>query len=82
MSFETVDEDTAKKFLKNIKAGVVAVSRGGVETIVSYPVKMSHAAIPEQERLKLGINPKIIRVSLGLEDIEDLIEDFDRALNI
>jgi cysteine-S-conjugate beta-lyase len=82
LSFETIDEETAKQFLKNIKAGVVAVSLGGVETIVSYPVKMSHAAIPEQERLKLGINSKIIRVSIGLEDIEDLIEDFDRALNI
>ena len=58
------------------------MSLGGVETIVSYPVKMSHAAIPEKERLELGINPKIIRVSVGLEDIEDLIEDFDRALNL
>lgn len=81
LSFETKDEETANKFLKNVKAGVVAVSLGGVETIVSYPVKMSHAAIPEKERLELGINPKIIRVSVGLEDIEDLIEDFDRALN-
>lgn len=82
LSFETKDEETAVKFLKNVKAGVVAVSLGGVETIVSYPVKMSHAAIPEKERLELGITPKIIRVSVGLEDIEDLIEDFDRALNL
>lgn len=80
LSFEADSEETVKKFLKNIKMAVVAVSLGGVETIVSYPVKMSHAAIPEEERLKLGITPKLVRVSLGVEEIEDLIEDFEKAL--
>ena len=41
---------------------------------------MSHAAIPEEERLKLGITPKLVRVSIGVEEIEDLIEDFEKAL--
>jgi cystathionine gamma-synthase/cystathionine beta-lyase len=57
----------------------VAVSLGGVETIASYPVKMSHASMPLKERERLGIADKFIRVSLGLEDITDLISDFDNA---
>ena len=80
LSFEADSEERVKSFLKKIKMAVVAVSLGGVETIVSYPVKMSHAAIPEEERLKLGITPKLVRVSLGVEDIDDLIADFDEAL--
>jgi len=66
--------------MKNVKMAAVAVSLGGVETIVSYPVKMSHAAIPRAERERLSITDDLIRVSVGLEDIEDLIEDFEKAL--
>ncbi len=80
LSFETVDEETAKRFMKKVTMAAVAVSLGGVETIASYPVKMSHAAMPREERERLGITDRLIRVSVGLEDIEDLIEDFGRAL--
>lgn len=80
LSFKTVDEATAKRFMKKVSLAAVAVSLGGVETIVSYPCKMSHASIPEAEREKLGISSSLIRVSLGLEDPEDLIEDFGQAL--
>lgn len=80
LSFKSVDEETARKFMKNVKLAAVAVSLGGVETIVSYPAKMSHAAVPKEERARLGITDNLIRVSVGLEDIRDLIEDFDRAL--
>lgn len=58
---------------------VVAVSLGAVETIVSYPVKMSHAAIPKDKRERLGITDTLIRVSLGIEDIEDIILGFEKA---
>jgi cysteine-S-conjugate beta-lyase len=81
LSFETQNEDAALHFMKSVKLAAVAVSLGGVETIVSYPVRMSHAAIPRAERERLGITGKLIRVSVGLEDVEDLMEDFDRALN-
>lgn len=81
LSFTTFDVTTAQYFMKNIKTAAVAVSLGGVETIVSYPVKMSHASIPEQERERLGISESLIRISVGLEEIEDLIEDFGNALN-
>ncbi|TYQ15177.1 UNVERIFIED_CONTAM: cystathionine gamma-synthase/cystathionine beta-lyase [Acetivibrio alkalicellulosi] len=80
LSFLTESKDLALNFMKNVKTAAVAVSLGGVETIVSYPAMMSHAAIPESERLKLGITYNLIRVSLGLEDIEDLISDFENAL--
>ncbi|WP_026882910.1 trans-sulfuration enzyme family protein [Clostridium akagii] len=82
LSFETKDTDIAIHFMKSVKLAAVAVSLGGVETIVSYPVKMSHAEIPKEEREKLGIKDNLIRVSLGLENIDDLIEDFGRALEV
>ena len=82
LSFEAIDDDTAINFMKKVKLAAVAVSLGGVETIVSYPAKMSHAAIPKEEREALGIKDSLIRVSLGLEDTDDIIEDFKRALSI
>lgn len=79
-SFEAQDDEAARLFLKNVKLPAVAVSLGGVETIASYPVRMSHASIPPEERERLGITGRLIRISVGLEDVEDLMEDFDRAL--
>lgn len=72
--FKTIEQ--TKYFLNNVKNVVVAVSLGAVETIVSYPVKMSHAAIPKEERETLGITETLIRVSLGIEDSSDIIEGF------
>lgn len=80
LSFKTDTLDRAKAFMKKVSLAAVAVSLGGVETIVSYPYKMSHAAVPKEEKDRLGISDALIRVSVGLEDTEDLIEDFDRAL--
>lgn len=80
LSFKFKDMKTTEYFLQNIKNVAVAVSLGGVETIVSYPAKMSHAAIPKEERLLLGITDTLIRVSVGLEDINDLIKSFDNAI--
>ncbi|WP_010234240.1 MULTISPECIES: aminotransferase class V-fold PLP-dependent enzyme [Clostridium] len=82
LSFETKDDETARNFMKKVRLAAVAVSLGGVETIVSYPAKMSHAAIPKEEREELGIKDSLIRVSLGLEDTNDIIEDFKKALSI
>lgn len=80
LSFKTKKIETAASFLKNVTLAAAAVSLGGVETIVSYPVKMSHAAMPKDERDRRGITGNLIRVSAGLEDIDDLLEDFDKAL--
>ena len=81
LSFELENCESVKKFFKNIKFPIVAVSLGGVESILSYPVKMSHACVPEEERLKQGITSGLIRLSVGIEDREDLIEDLEQALS-
>jgi cystathionine beta-lyase/cystathionine gamma-synthase len=79
-SFRTRTTEQALRFLETLQFAVAAVSLGGVETIASYPVRMSHAAMPPAERQRLGITDTLIRISPGLEDTDDLIEDFDKAL--
>lgn len=79
-SFKTRTVGQALGFLGRTKLAAAAVSLGGVETIASYPVRMSHASIPKPERERLGITDTLIRISPGLEDPEDLFEDFEQAL--
>lgn len=80
LSFKLKDFDKTRNFLNTIKYAAVAVSLGGVESIISYPAKMSHAAIPKEEREALGITDTLIRVSVGLEDYDDIIEAFEVSL--
>jgi len=80
LSFKTKTAAQAIAFLGKVELAAAAVSLGGVETIASYPVKMSHASIPLAERERLGITDTLVRISVGLEDIDDLIADFDQAL--
>ncbi|AQS08232.1 cystathionine beta-lyase [Clostridium saccharobutylicum] len=80
LSFKFKDIERTTIFLNNVKNVAVAVSLGSVETIVSYPAKMSHAAIPKEEREQLGITDTLIRVSVGLEDIDDLLGSFQEAI--
>ncbi|MEH6937283.1 aminotransferase class I/II-fold pyridoxal phosphate-dependent enzyme [Bacillus sp. JJ664] len=80
LSFTLKTIDQTIRFLQKVENVAVAVSLGGVETIVSYPVKMSHAAIPKDVRERLGVKDTLIRVSVGLEDVEDLIASFQKAL--
>ena len=81
VSFEFADGETAKKFLRTIELGLLAVSLGGVETIYSYPATMSHSAMPKKERLARCITDGLVRMSVGLEDAEDLKKDIRRALD-
>ncbi|QAA32894.1 trans-sulfuration enzyme family protein [Clostridium manihotivorum] len=76
--FKTIEQ--TKYFLNNIENAAFAVSLGGVETIVSYPAKMSHAAIPKEERQSLGVSDTLIRISVGLEEFEDLADSFNEAI--
>jgi cystathionine beta-lyase/cystathionine gamma-synthase len=80
LSFRTKTIEHAIRFLGKVRYAAVAVSLGGVETIASYPARMSHAAIPPAERTRLGISDSLVRISVGLEDPDDLIADFDNAL--
>lgn len=81
LSFEFTDEQALQVFLSNVKIPVFAVSLGAVESILSYPAKMSHAAMPQEEREKRGIKNSLIRLSVGLENPDDLINDFSQALH-
>lgn len=81
VSFLMDTVDLAKQVLARVKLPALAVSLGGVESIISYPPTMSHAAMPEETRRALGIFPNIIRLSVGLEDAEDLIADLTQAIN-
>lgn len=83
VSFRLKDESqsAAFKFLENTNVFTLAESLGGVESLVNHPVTMTHASIPEPERLKIGITDSLIRLSVGIEDIEDLIIDLKQALS-
>ncbi len=72
--------DAAKRFVDRVELAVKAPSLGGIETLVSRPAAMSHLGLTEQERAKTGISEALVRISIGIEDAEDLIADFDSAL--
>jgi cysteine-S-conjugate beta-lyase len=82
VSFRLKDESktAAFRFLENTKIFALAESLGGVESLVNHPVTMTHASIPETDRLKIGITDSLIRLSVGIEDIEDLLNDLHEAL--
>ena len=80
VSFELSDAAAAVSLLKRVKLPLMAVSLGGVESILSYPATMSHAAMPRAERLARGITDGLVRLSVGLEAPEDLIADLASAL--
>ncbi len=69
-----------ERFFARLRLVKPAPSLGGPESVVAYPVASSHAALPEEERRKLGITEDLVRLSVGLENVEDIIEDLDRAL--
>lgn len=69
-----------RTFVENVKLPVFAVSLGAVESILSYPAKMSHAAMDPAARAERGITDSLLRLSVGLENPQDLINDFDTAL--
>ena len=71
----------AKKFVKNLNIFTLAESLGGVESLVCHPASMTHASIPKNVRVKLGITDGLLRLSIGIEDVNDLIVDLKKALN-
>ncbi|MEJ2616041.1 MAG: PLP-dependent aspartate aminotransferase family protein [Ignavibacteriaceae bacterium] len=80
VSVELKDMETTKKLLKNVKVFTLGESLGGVESLISHPASMTHAAIPKEEREKLGVTDTLVRFSVGIEDIEDLIADIKQAV--
>ncbi|AJG92281.1 cystathionine gamma-synthase [Bacillus anthracis] len=81
LSFTLQSEDALRQFLSKVKLPVFAVSLGAVESILSYPAKMSHAALSQEARDERGISNSLLRLSVGLENVDDLISDFENALS-
>jgi len=80
IAFETGSLAAARSVLDNVRLCALAESLGGVETLVSHPATMTHAAVPAEQRARLGITDGLVRISVGIEDVEDIIADLDAAL--
>jgi cystathionine beta-lyase/cystathionine gamma-synthase len=72
--------ERAKALTEHLQIFALAESLGGVESLVNVPALMTHASVPEERRLAMGITPGLVRLSVGIEDIEDLLADLDRVL--
>jgi cystathionine beta-lyase/cystathionine gamma-synthase len=82
ISFTLKDEsmDKAMKLLSGTKLFSLAESLGGVESLINHPASMTHASIPREERIKNGLSDSLIRLSIGIEDADDLISDLQKAI--
>ncbi len=81
VAFETGSLENAKKVLESVKLCTLAESLGGVESLISHPATMTHASVLPETRARLGITEGLVRISVGLEDIDDILADLDQALN-
>jgi cystathionine beta-lyase/cystathionine gamma-synthase len=80
LSFDLETLDAARRFLNQVKLCSLAESLGGVETLISLPALMTHASMPAEVRARVGITEGLVRLSVGIEDVEDIIADLDQAL--
>lgn len=80
LSFDLGSLDTAQRFLNNVRLCSLAESLGGVETLISLPALMTHASMPVEMRQRIGITDGLVRLSVGIEDIEDILADLDQGL--
>jgi cystathionine beta-lyase/cystathionine gamma-synthase len=81
IAFETGSLAAAGAVLDNVRLCALAESLGGVETLISHPATMTHASVPAEQRAKLGITDGLVRISVGIEDVDDIIADLDTALS-
>ncbi len=80
IAFEVKDRSVIERILKKIKLITFAESLGGVESLMTYPMVQTHSAIPEEVRNRVGVNERLLRLSVGIEHVDDLIDDLDQAL--
>jgi len=78
-TFKSGKKEDAIKFLEKLKVFTLAESLGGVESLANHPALMTHASIPAEKRAELGITDDLVRLSVGIEDKDDLIADLERA---
>ncbi len=81
ITFETGSLKNADKMLKRVRLCSFGESLGGVETLISHPATMTHAGLGEKARREIGITDGMVRISVGIENVEDIVEDLDQALN-
>ncbi len=72
----------SKKLLDNVKLALLAVSLGGVETLIQHPASMTHSKVSAEDKQKAGITDDLIRLAIGIEDVKDIIADLDKALSL
>ncbi|MDT7812879.1 MAG: hypothetical protein QOH35_4451 [Acidobacteriaceae bacterium] len=82
ITFETGSLDNANAVLRRLRVCTVGESLGGVETLISHPATMTHAALGEEGRARIGLTDGMVRISAGIEDAEDLLEDLEQALSV
>ena len=80
LAFDVGSLEAAKTVLNRVRLLALAESLGGVESLISHPATMTHASVPAETRAALGITDGLVRISAGIEDIADLIADFQQAL--
>ena len=80
ISFTVKDAVLVEQILKKVQVIIFAESLGGVESLITYPIVQTHSAIPEEMRERIGINDKLLRLSVGIENVNDIINDLDQAL--
>jgi cystathionine beta-lyase/cystathionine gamma-synthase len=80
VSVELGSMERARTVVERTRLFALAESLGGVESLIGHPAVMTHASVPRDMRERMGVSDGLIRLSVGIEDVEDLIEDLDRAL--
>ncbi len=80
LSFDLGSEEAARRFLNQVKICSLAESLGGVESLISLPAQMTHSSMPKEVRDRIGITDSLVRLSVGIEDVEDIVADIDQAL--
>jgi cystathionine beta-lyase/cystathionine gamma-synthase len=81
ISIELGSLDRARTLLESVRLMSLAESLGGVETLISHPATMTHASVPPERRREIGVTDDLVRISVGIEDVEDLRDDLAQALN-
>jgi cystathionine beta-lyase/cystathionine gamma-synthase len=80
LSFELGDAGRARRMVERTRVFALAESLGGVESLIGHPATMTHASVPREMREAMGLTDSLVRLSIGVEDVEDLKEDLDQAL--
>jgi cystathionine beta-lyase/cystathionine gamma-synthase len=80
ISFDVGSLERADRVLRSVRLFTLAESLGGVESLISHPASMTHGSVPQADRAKLGVTPGLVRISVGIEDVDDLQADLDSAL--